>query len=1270
LSFHLPYNPALPLLALLTAAGPALLAWRPAAVGAKPARSRGGGAWRELGLPWAALGLAGMGLLAPALALPTGIPSSAAALAAVPPWQQAAAQPAAAAPAGDGRGNPLLRDVTSQIQPWLLFSRRELRAGRLPAWNPHQFAGSPFWANGQSAPLFPLHLLFAVVPLQLGFVLLPWLRLVIGGCGVWMLGRELDLGPQAALVAALTFALSGMPVSFALFPMGNALALVPWVLWAVERLAATAAPGASARAMLPAAAGLAVAAGLQLLAGHPETAAHTALLSLIYLAVRGAARPVAVWMGWAAGWLAGAALAAVQLLPLALILPETARWQAAPGGTEPPLGLLLQQPLRLVLPELYGHPAHGTWWGPFNYSATAVYAGALALPLAAAGLARVCRSRPSAIRDRRWLALAVTAAFAFAAAYHWPVVRDLLAALPVLGRAAHHRLLFGVELGLALLAGAGCDEWLAGRGRGIVAGSAAAGALLAAAWALHHAAWAAHGLLAVEAGWTAAVAGVALLLALSLRLDRDWRFRLAPLLPALALCDLLAAHGAINPGLPLARLYPPTGAVRFLARQPGRVAGVGEALRPNAAMVYGLYDPRGDDPVKLVGYESVYRRFAAGDPVYFQPVSQWSSPWLDRLGVRWVVAGPAEAAPAAGWRLAYAGADARVYERPTALPLVRWAPPAGPPAGPPPAARAERGTVPAAAAQAAAALAPAAPAKEGFAAGTGSPPADLAVLRREPGLWRIAWSSAEPRLLVVAECWAPGWRALVDDEPRPVEAAAGMLLGVRLGPGAGRVELRYRPPGLLAGAAVSAAALLALVVAPAAGRRAHSRRQQTGAGPDQSAAVPKPIAPAAPEGPAVTGVPGDPGRSPVDSSGELGALGRPVGSDVGPVEPGAAAGISVGSGAGPGESGGALGSRRSCLIRVRPTKEGDLPGLSALFDSRFGHPLLPEEWTWKYRRLPGEARSLVAVGADGAVLAHGGALRLPARWRGGEGGIWQLVDFAGRAGGGSLRPALVKLGRQLLAALPGEADAPWIFGFPSERHFRLGERAFGYRPLTVLTPLAGPLPEPPRSEVAGAAPGTALIGSEGDGTLPSPADPHHETSLWSGDSCGDWAESIWERCAVLGVRRSAAFLNWRYHARPRRYYRFYRLRQKGVEGLAVFAFIDDEAWATELWLPPGGEWYSPMLAIAADLRAAGLRAWHFWPPPGAGASGATDIAGAGGGTDAAGRSGIGPLLTRLGVQPEGEPRFVGCRGAAARGKVDPVAAAGGFFYAMGDHDLA
>ncbi|HVG07699.1 MAG TPA: YfhO family protein [Thermoanaerobaculia bacterium] len=696
-------NPAIPLLAVLGMAG--LLFPR-----------------KDVRLAWGALAIAGMALLAPALSIPNGIPSPAATLAAVPPWQGT----------GDpAEGNPVLRDVTFQIQPWQIFARRELRAGHLPLWNPHQFSGAPFWSNGQSAPLFPLHLLFAALPLQLGFVLLPWLRLVIAGCGAWVLGRELGLSRPAALLTALTFSLSGMMVSFLLFPMGNALALVPWVLWSVER-----------KDVLL----LALTAGLQLLGGHPETCAHTALLATIYLLVRGASG--GAWLRFAAGWIGGALIAAVQILPFVLLLPETSKWAATGGGYPPPLGLLLQQPLRLVLPQLYGHPAEGTWSGPFNYSATAVYAGALALPLAAAGLVRVRE-------DRRWLAVAAVLAFCFLAAYHMPGVRDVLGALPVLGKAAHHRLIFGIELGLALLAGAGCDRWLEGKGRGIAAGAALVGMLLGAAW------------LTVpnpQLGWTAGAAAVALGLTLSLRWPRERRWAWLPLLPVVAVIDLLLAHGGILRAIPLDRLYPETGAIRFLQARQGRVAGLGQALRPNAALAYGLFDPRGDDPVKLERYEAVYRSFAPGNPVYFEPIRRWDDPWLDRLGVRWVVAGPQEDGP--GWRLAYQGADARVYERPGALPLVRWT-------------------------------------KGGGAL------VDERMTR--PGFWKIAWWTPVRSTLVVAETWDRGWRALAGGKPVPVVPVDGALMGIELGPGAGTLELRYRPAGLVTGAWLSVLGVVAVL---------------------------------------------------------------------------------------------------------------------------------------------------------------------------------------------------------------------------------------------------------------------------------------------------------------------------------------------------------------------------------------------------------------------------------------------------------------------------
>lgn len=305
------------------------------------------------------------------------------------------------------------------------------------------------------------------------------------------------------------------------------------------------------------------------------------------------------------------------------------------------------------------------------------------------------------------------------------------------------------------------------------------------------------------------------------------------------------------------------------------------------------------------------------------------------------------------------------------------------------------------------------------------------------------------------------------------------------------------------------------------------------------------------------------------------------------------------------------------MLTVRPTLAEDLPALSALFEEGFGHPLAADEWEWKYRHLPGEGRSVVALGPAGELLAHAGALALPARWESGAGPAWQLCDFVGRRT--SLRSPLVAAGRALLADLPRCGDMPWIFGFPSARHLALGERTFGYRPLPWVPVWEGELP------AAGA----------GDGEV-----------LATDDRCTGAAEPIWEACGGLGVRRSRAFLDWRYTARPRRYYRFYRLRVAATEGWVVAAFVHDLALLAEVWLPPGPDWYGALAAVAADLRAAGLRRWRCWPLR----DGST-------------------MLGRLGLAPGGEQVPMGCRPRAGAEPDEVVAAAARLYYPMGDHDV-
>ena len=56
---------------------------------------------------------------------------------------------------GHPAGNQLMSDEVTEMQPWAMFNRDELHAGRVPLWNPWNGAGAPHFANYQSAVFSP-----------------------------------------------------------------------------------------------------------------------------------------------------------------------------------------------------------------------------------------------------------------------------------------------------------------------------------------------------------------------------------------------------------------------------------------------------------------------------------------------------------------------------------------------------------------------------------------------------------------------------------------------------------------------------------------------------------------------------------------------------------------------------------------------------------------------------------------------------------------------------------------------------------------------------------------------------------------------------------------------------------------------------------------------------------------------------------------------------------------------------------------------------------
>jgi len=131
-------------------------------------------------------------------------------------------------------------------------------------------------------------------------------------------------------------------------------------------------------------------------------------------------------------------------------------------------------------------------------------------------------------------------------------------------------------------------------------------------------------------------------------------------------------------------------------------------------------------------------------------------------------------------------------------------------------------------------------------------------------------------------------------------------------------------------------------------------------------------------------------------------------------------------------------------IEIRPVTTADRPALLALFRAAFGAEAPAEDWAWKYDRCPHAA---VSVGAFDGGIALGFFGGLGTRYRGRDGDLPGLsaVDVMTAPSARALgRRTLVQRGGSEFFDRNGAAGAPFVLGFPNDRHRLAGERTLGY----------------------------------------------------------------------------------------------------------------------------------------------------------------------------------------------------------------------------------
>lgn len=355
-------------------------------------------------------------------------------------------------------------DALFWFYPAYQFVAEQLKAGKLPLWNPYLYSGTPLFAQWHAGVFDPLNWLFLFGVTSRLMTTVQELAYAIALLGMFRYTRSLQFNRRASVVAAVIYALSGFAVARGIYPgFLHIFALTPLVLYTIERL--------RQRPAWRTAAFGAVIVAWQLFAAHPQPVIYCALLAAAYALFR---------MNWAgAGWLAklrtnrlfisqcallylgGACLAAIQLLPAA----ETARRSVRQAWPYELFTFNSLHPVSLLVtlfPFWHGQGRglyQMAYWGPYwQQNEAQIYLGVIALALTAGGVYLAWRERWS--MGRFWSVVAVCGLLLSLGGYVEPLAR-LLYHVPLISQfRSPNRHWMEVVFAVAVLAGFAVERLL------------------------------------------------------------------------------------------------------------------------------------------------------------------------------------------------------------------------------------------------------------------------------------------------------------------------------------------------------------------------------------------------------------------------------------------------------------------------------------------------------------------------------------------------------------------------------------------------------------------------------------------------------------------------------------------------------------------------------------------------------------------------------------------------------------------------------------------
>ena len=350
------------------------------------------------------------------------------------------------------------QDAVFWFFPAYEFVVDTVRQGQLPLWYPGYYSGVPLFAQWQAGMLDPLNWIHFAGPTSQTLTISFQLGFALALVSTWIYSRQIGLSRRASVAVAIIYALSGFMIARTIYPVFiHVLALTPLMLAVTERLFH------DQRWRIVALGALVVT--WQVLAAHPQPLVYSSLLVSAYAVWGMLARHQSIRQSlnflvrFAAIFILGAGLAAVQLLPAAEVAASSVRqdwsYKLFTLHSLNPLSLLTA-----VIPYFHGGGQgryQMAYWGDsWHHNEQQIYLGLLALALAAGGAIFASRRRHSV--GLFWIGVALAGLLLSLGQYVEPLVQVIFR-LPVVGNfRGPHRHWMEVVMATAVLAGYAIDR--------------------------------------------------------------------------------------------------------------------------------------------------------------------------------------------------------------------------------------------------------------------------------------------------------------------------------------------------------------------------------------------------------------------------------------------------------------------------------------------------------------------------------------------------------------------------------------------------------------------------------------------------------------------------------------------------------------------------------------------------------------------------------------------------------------------------------------------